>query len=215
LLQEKKSEKKNHFSKKKMATRQCEECKLDFPKNWVSQTTCCQKFKCGQTCAGPCDPEDCTSWICHLKLTSSCFGICPKEPKPVFSDWFNRDLFQDETDHDDQRKIAMMAYRMGKDLNCVQQLLISEVLDISDIYPELLGAEIRNPFDLQEQLKEQLKAEKLISQNLREELDQVKSKLFDVQNDLDEVQSKLKDMRCENCNQESFSLMCTKCVYDQ
>jgi hypothetical protein len=187
---------------------------LDFPKNWVSQTTCCQKFKCGQTCAAPCDPEDCKSWVCHVKETSSCFGFCPNEPKPVFSDWFNQDLFKDETDHDDQRKIAMLAYRMGKDLNCVQQLLVSEVLDISNIYPQLLGAEIRNPFAFQQQWKEELKLEKLVSQSLREELDQVKSKLVDVQMDLDEV-SKLVDMSlCIWCHQENINRICYKCAAD-
>jgi hypothetical protein len=126
----------------------CEECKLEFPYNWVSTTNCCQKLKCGQTCAGPCDPENCSSWVCSINLTSNCFGICGCRDPGNWNDLLNRDLFQDETDHNNQRKDALSLFRNSMyDLNCLQQLLVSEVFDISDIYPQLLGSEIKNPFE--------------------------------------------------------------------
>jgi hypothetical protein len=179
----------------------CEECKLEFPHNWVTTTSCCQKLKCGQTCAGPCDPENCSSWVCSINLTSNCFGICGCRDPGNWSDLFNRDLFQDETDHNNQRKDALVLFQKSMhDLNCLQQLLVSEVFDISDIYPQLLVSEIKNPFECD--LIKELEVEKLTSRDLCMKLD--------------EVQTELKELRlCAWCHQEDDDRICFKCVYDQ
>lgn len=135
---------------------ECAMCHLHFPS--LKKTSCCNKFKCGFTCANPCDPDNCTSWTCNLETDvdylsgSSCFGRC-LQPDCVHDTDGNllltKDLFQDELDHEIQLTKAIAkftsVYSMH-DLTCLEQLLVNEELDISNIYPQMVRIRTKNPF---------------------------------------------------------------------
>ncbi len=197
---EKKSEKKTISYKIMQETRRCEECKQEFPKYYVSTTSCCGKLKCGQTCAIRCDSNDCTSIVCYPNLRSSnCFGICEYHPETDFNELLTRSLFENEKDHDEKLKKTVLEYIMySSSLNCLQQLLVSEVLDIFEYYPQLKGISIKNPFHVREELEE----EQLISKNLQEELDDVKKQLANMS-------------LCAWCHKNDDDKICFNCLYGQ
>jgi len=136
---------------------QCQGCKLEFES--LLKTTCCNQYKCGFPCANPCDSKNCDSWTCHLRLhldyltNSSCFGLCPTHRIANEDDGnllLTKDLFKDKQDHDAQLINAISKFRSFggiNGLNCLEQLLVNEDLNISKIYPQLNGIRTVNPFE--------------------------------------------------------------------
>ncbi len=131
---------------------QCGECVNNLkPTSNLSQTTCCQKFKCGE-CANPCDSNDCESWLCNLDDPSAdtCFGSCPTHSVGICDPETFKEHFTDAKDHDEQLRLALSKFSsMGcghLELTCLEQLLVNEELNISHLYPQLKGLVMTNPF---------------------------------------------------------------------
>jgi hypothetical protein len=112
-------------------------------------TDCCEKLKCGK-CAAFCDTT-CHYWLCcfrDVKL-NTCFGSCPENHfgNPSVNTLLRIDLFEDEGDHDKQRKEALDLFdeSLGnaQNLTCLQKLLVSEFEDVNDGHLELRCV---NPF---------------------------------------------------------------------
>jgi hypothetical protein len=110
-------------------------------------TDCCKKLKCVE-CASVCDMT-CHHWLCcfrDVKL-DTCFGCCPENHFENQDLVLRTDLFEDEEDHDHQRKKALDLFdeSLGnlQNLTCLQKLLVSEFEDVNDGHLELRCV---NPF---------------------------------------------------------------------
>ncbi len=132
---------------------QCVDCKTMVPGNCLGLTNCCSQLKCGSNCANPCD-NDCKKWLCNLRTddlkNQTCFGFCPKNHHLTqdASIIFTKELFHDEADYEVQLQHAIRKFS-GKDcfdLNCLEQLLVSTILDISKQYPQFQFITSKNPF---------------------------------------------------------------------